>query len=267
MPLAILKDSLVVIGLKAELSGNASATDHWVNFAVDTTKITAFRERYGNAVLLPGTCYYFQKPMTRIAAGVAVSDSAQLNIFSQTKLEGYTTYVLPVVVQSVDGNVEGAATTRVLYYVLKTAKPASISKLGWTIAGFSSVYSSFAATRILDDDNLTTFWASNITLQMPQWIAISFNKEVTFSALNYYLPTALAYPANGGYPTSILIETSMNGTTWENKGVYAGNIVNNMQTLNTGNITARYLRFTGLSCAKYLGSYEAILVSGISLVP
>lgn len=267
MDLPILTDSVIVVGIKAKLTGHSSNEDHWVKFAVDTTRISTFRERYGNAVLLPVSCYNFFKPMTRLSGGASAPDSAELNLVQQTKLEGYTTYVLPIVIQSVDGNVEGAADTRVLYYVLKTGRPASISKIGWTIAEVSSVYASFAAINVLDDNNLSTFWASNINLQMPQWITINFNKDVTFSALNYYLPTALAYPNNGGYPTSIRIETSMNGTTWVNRGEYTGNIANNMQTLNTGIITGRYLRFTALSCAKYLGAYEAVLISGISLVP
>ncbi|MBS1566241.1 MAG: discoidin domain-containing protein, partial [Bacteroidetes bacterium] len=88
-----------------------------------------------------------------------------------------------------------------------------------------------------------------------------------FTALNYYLPTALKYPTLGGYPTSILIETSLDGATWTNKGTYAGNINNNMQTLAVGQTTARYVRFTGLACVKYSATYDAIFISEISLIP
>ena len=267
MPLSVAKDSTFVIGLKAALEGTTSASDHWVNFAVDSTKIGDYRARYGAAVLLPRTAYLFYKSMTRLPAGASLSDSAQLNIILQTKLEGYTTYVLPVVIQSVDGAVDGAATSQVLYLVFKTGKPVSISKVGWTLTGFSSVNGTFVATNVLDDNNTTTYWTSNIAQKMPQWVAINFNKDVIFSAVNYYLPTALGYPANGGYPTSIQIETSMNGTTWEDRGVFAGNIANNMQTLNTGLITARYLRFTVLASVKYAATYDAIFISGIGLVP
>ena len=86
MPLSILKDSAIVVGLQAALSGSPSAADHWVNFAVDTTKITAYRVKYGTATLLPPTSWLFYKSMTRISAGAALSDSAQLNIGIQTKL-------------------------------------------------------------------------------------------------------------------------------------------------------------------------------------
>jgi hypothetical protein len=268
MPLSILKDSAIVMGIKAALAGTVSSGDHWVTFAVDTNKITDYRARYGAAaLLLPVTSYLFYKPDARIQAGASVSDSAQLNIGQQTKLLEYSTYVLPVVIKSVDGKVEGVATSRVIYFVFKTGKPLFVSKVGWTIAGFSSQNGTLAPATIIDDNNLSTYWASNITQTMPQWVSINFNKDVSFLAVNYYLPTALNYPALGGYPTSIQIETSMNGTTWVNKGVFAGNIVSNMQTLNIGLTTARYLRFTSLAVVKYNAIYDAVFISGISLIP
>lgn len=267
IPLSILKDSAIVTTLQAVLSGNSSAADHWVNFAVDTSKITAFLARYGNAALLPSSSYFFYKPLVRISAGASVSEPAQLNVGLQTKLKEYTTYVLPVVIQSVDDKTEGPATNRVLYLVFKTGKPLFVSKEGWTIADFSSSYNASVPANLIDNDNLNTYWTSNITAQMPQWVTISFNKEVTFTSLNYYLPPLLKYPTNGGYPTSIQIETSMDGGSWVSKGVFNGQIENNMQTINTGLTTARYLRFTVLASVKYASAYEAIFISGISLVP
>lgn len=267
MPVSILKDTTTVIGIKAALSGNTSGTDHWVNFAVDSTKIALYRAKYGAAVLLPTTAYFFYKPMVRLAAGSSVSEAAQLNIVQQSRLTEYTTYVLPIVIQSVDGQQEGPAASRIMYYVFKTGKPLFINKVGWTLAGFSSVNGTFAATNILDDNNTTTYWTSNINQSMPQWVAINFNREITFTGVTYYLPPLLKYPTQGGYPTSIQIETSMDGTNWVSKGVFAGNIENNMQTLNTGSITGRYLRFTVLASVKYASTYSAIFIAGISLVP
>lgn len=264
--ISILNDTAMVLGITAKLSGSASLSDHYVNFGVDTTKIAQYRTTYGQALLLPAYSYYFYKPQARIPAGSLVSEQAVLNIILQTKLEGYSTYVLPVLITDVDGITEGAQTTKVVYYVLKTGKPGSIPKAGWTIFSFSSVNSTLVAANVLDDNNLTTYWASNTAGQMPQSVAINFNKVLTFSAVNYYFPTALKYPTMGGYPTSILIETSMDGITWVNRGTYAGNLVNNMQTLNTGIVTAKYLRFTSLASVKY-SVYSVIFISGISLVP
>lgn len=267
LPLSLLKDTTLVLKLTAALTGAAATEDHWVKFAVDTTKIADFRAKYGAALLLPTYSYYFYKSMTRLAAGTSVTDTAELNIVEQLKLKGYSTYVLPVVIKSVDGDLKGPATKKVLYFVFKTGKPLVISKDGWTIAGFSSVNGTFAATNILDANNTTTYWTSGLTGQMPQWVSINFNTDVIFSGLTYYLPTALGYPANGGYPTSIKIETSMNGTNWTDKGTYAGNIVSNSQSINIGLTTARYLRFTVLTSVKYASTYEAIFIAGISLIP
>ncbi|WEK36329.1 MAG: discoidin domain-containing protein [Candidatus Pseudobacter hemicellulosilyticus] len=267
MPVSILKDTTLVIGLQAALSGEVSGADHWISFAVDTTKILGYRAKYGNALVLPATSYLFYRSTTSLSAGNTVSDSAKINIGQQTKLTEYSTYVLPVVIQSVDGQPDGPHTTRVIYLVFKTGKPLFVNKAGWTIHEFSSVNGASVATNILDDNNLTTFWASNIAQTMPQWVTINFNRDVDFLALNYYMPTALRYPTLGGYPTSIRIETSMDGVNWEDKGTYAGNIVNNMQTLETGETTARYLRFTSLASVLYSSAYEAIFISGISLIP
>jgi hypothetical protein len=205
--------------------------------------------------------------MTHIAAGASISDSAEINILHETALKGYSTYVLPVIIQSVDGNTEGAVSNRVLYLVFKTGKPTVILKDGWTIAGYSSSYSTFVPANILDANTTTTYWTSNITLQMPQWIAINFNSTLIFSAVTYSLPTALKYPTYGGYPTSIQIETSMDGTTWVSNGIYAGNIANNTQTITTGLVTAKYLRFTALACVKYASTYSCIFISDIGLLP
>lgn len=268
MPLSILKDSAIVLGIKAALTGSTSPTEHWVSFAVDTTKIGDYRARYGSALLMPTSSYVFYKPTTRIAPGSSLSDSAQINIGAQTKLTEYSTYVLPIVIQSVDGLVEGPATTRVLYIVIKTGKPLFVNKTGWTIAGFSSQYApSLAPTMLLDNITTTTYWGSDIAQEMPQWVSINFNRDVTFLAVNYSLPTALRYPTLGGYPTSIKIETSMNGTDWVDKGTYAGNITNNLQSLPVGETTARYLRFTSLSVVKYNNANDAVFISDISLVP
>lgn len=269
MPLSILSDSAIVIGLKAALSGNTSNTDHWVKFSVDTTRITEYRSRYGSALLLPMTSWLFYKAMTRIPAGASLSDSAQLNIGQQTRLTEYSTYVLPVVIQSVDGSTEGAAVRKTVFLVFKTGKPLVINRTAWTIAGFSSAQGAFAAANLIDNNDLGTYWANSIIQDMPQWVSISFNKEVTFTAVNYFIPTLLTYPAQGGYPTSIQIETSMDGTTWTDRGTYAGdiNIATRSQALPTGEITARYMKFTVLSCVKYLNTYNAVFIGGISLVP
>jgi hypothetical protein len=263
--IARVTDTAVVIKLQAALAGEASNADHWAQLAVDTTKITAYRAKYGNVALLPAACYYFYNPLVRIAAGASLSDSAQLNIGGQSKLQPYTTYVLPVVVKSVDDNVDKAAGTKVLYLVFKTGPAYFLAKDGWSIAAYSSQNSTLAPTNVIDANETTTYWASSTLQTMPQYVTINFGSTQTFTAVAYYFPTALTYPSKGGYPTSIQIETSMDGTSWTNNGTFAGNIVSNMQTLPLGSVTARYLRFTSLAVVKYSG-YDLVFIAGIRLV-
>jgi len=266
-PLSILQDSTMVIDLSAGLSGKASSTSHWVTIGVDTTELAIYSAKYGAATLLPSSCYLLYKTVVQLPAGSLLSDSAQINIIKQSSLNAYTTYVLPLVIKAVDGKADGAASTQVLYFVFHTGKPAFISKAGWTIAAYSSALNPLLPTNMIDNDEAGTYWASNLSQQMPQYATIAFNTQITFSAVNYYFPPSLKYPTYGGYPTSIRIETSEDGVSFTNNGTFAGNLVNNMQTLNTGITTARYLRFTALACAPYGGTYNCIFISGIKLVP
>lgn len=264
----ILQDGTSVIEIKAALNDSQSSDNHVVTFATDTTKIVDYRAKYGAATLLPATCYLFFKPQVVLPAGASKSEVAQLNIVQQTRLTELTTYVLPVVIRSVDGKAEGTATNRVVYYVIKTGK-GYVSRTGWTVTT-TSVNGTFVANNLIDANNTTTYWTSNLTQTMPQAATINFNRDIAFTSVAYYLPSALAYPKNGGYPTSIKIETSMNGTTWVDKGTFAGNIVKDMQIIEIGATTARYLRFTSLASVKYISGanlYEAIFISGIGLVP
>lgn len=267
IPVSILKDSIIVLGIRATLSGTTSSEAHWINFAIDTPAISNYQEQYGNAKLLPSDCYFFYKSLTSISSGSTISDSAELNITQQTRLKPNTTYVLPIRIQSVDGNTEGAGADKVCYYVFKTGAAGSISKEGWSITSYSSASGSNLPAKLIDDNELSTFWTTNTTQAMPQWVIINFGSDITFTAVNYYLPTALKYPTLGGYPTSIEIETSMDGNNWEVKGIFAGNIENNMQTLSTGITTARYLRFTVLSAVIYSSTYKIVSISGIKLLP
>lgn len=266
IPISILKDSIFTLDIRATLAGSATA-DHWVNFRIEPSLLSEYRSLYGEAQLLPASSYLFHKAAIRLPAGSTVSEPAELNIARQTKLLEYTTYVLPIVIESVNGDADAEGAGKTLFYVFKTGRPLVINKTGWTIETYTSHFSNFVPTNLLDEDNVQTYWASDIAARMPQGVTINFNRDITFAALNYFLPPLLNYPAMGGYPTSIQIETSMDGVNWESQGVFAGNVVNNTQTIELGLVTARYLRFTSLAAVAYAATYDTVFISGISLVP
>lgn len=250
--------TLVTTEMKAVLQGAASSDVHYVTFAADTTKIAEYRTKYGSsAQLLPTSSYLFYKPTVAIPAGSNISEAAVLNLSFQTVLKARTAYVLPLVIVSVDGEVQDPKTRKVVYYVFNTGDAVYVDHTGYTLtATASSTNGANGPGRAIDGNTLGTYWLSNIRQALPQWISIDFGREINFSGLDYFFPTAANYTTLGGNTTSVKLETSSDNTTWTDKGTYAVDIKNaaRKQTLNLPSITtARYLRFTILTAAPYAG--------------
>lgn len=261
------------VEMKAMLQGNTSSDVHYVTFATDTTKIGAYRLKYGNAaLLLPTPNYLYYKPTVAIAAGTSLSEAAVLNLNIQPTLKARSTYVLPLVIIAVDGQLQDPATRKVVYYVFNTLEPLYVEHTGFTpTATASSVQASNVANNAVDANTLGTYWFSSIAQSLPQWVNIDFKRDVTFSGLDFFFPTAVNYTTSGGSPTSVKLETSSDNITWVDKGTYAVDIKNTdrKQTLNLPSLTtARYLRFNVLAAAPFVSggvSYSVAFVSGILL--
>ncbi|MES2828059.1 MAG: discoidin domain-containing protein [Bacteroidota bacterium] len=266
--------SVVSVEMKAALQGYNSSDVHYVTFTTDTTKIADYRLKYGStALLLPTKSYLYYKPTVAIAAGNNVSEAAVLNLSFQTTLQAFSTYVLPLTIASIDGVPQDPKTRKVVYYVFNTKEPRYVNHTGFTpTATASSTLGVNVASRAIDATTGTTFWASSNTVPLPQFLTIDYGRNVNFSGLDYFFPTALT-TANGGLTTSAKVETSLNNTTWTDKGTYAIN-VNNTARIHTINLpsvtTARYLRFTILAANPYNASativYNIGFVGGILLL-
>ncbi|MEJ2882363.1 discoidin domain-containing protein [Pedobacter sp. GR22-6] len=271
--LDIKEPTVLSLEMKAMLVGTSSDV-HFVTFAADTAKIANYRLKYGNAaLLLPTPTYLYYKPTVAIAAGSSLSEAAVLNLSVQTSLRPYSTYVLPLVITAVDGKPQDPALRKVVYYVFNTGAPRYVDHSTYTLtATASSTLGVNAAARAVDANTATTFWASSNTLQLPQWVSIDFQRNVTFSGLDYFFPTNVT-AAIGGMTTSAKVETSLDNVNWVDKGTYAVNVNNNarMQTIKMPSLTtARYLRFTILTANPYVQSatviYNIGLVGGILLL-
>jgi len=257
----VTKDSVFVIGFKAMLQGQPSTVAHHVVFAVDTTQLAGFRAKYGNALLLPAKAYYFYQPDCSIPAGAALSDSAAINIVKGSTLHQLTTYVLPVIIRSVDGQTEGIAAGQVLYLVARTGKSLN-SKEDWTIVSYSSDNGAgYGAANVLDNDDQNTVWVTDLYKTMPQYVEIDFGSQLTFSGVTYRAPY---YKYGYAYPKQIKIELSTDGTNWTDKGTFGGQTSDATQTIDIGASTARYLRFTVLAAAP-LVSYDVVAIGGIGV--
>lgn len=258
--------------MKATLQGNTSSDVHYVTFAADTTKIAAYRAKYGSAaLLLPTPNYLYFKPIVAIAPGTNVSEAAVLNLSVQTSFKPHSTYVLPVTIVAIDGQPQDPATRRVVYYVFNTGDPLYLDNTGYTLtATASSTSGTNTAAKAVDATTSTTYWASATTASLPQWVSIDFARNVTFSGLDYFFPSAVT-ATTGGYTTSAKVETSLDNVTWTDKGTYAVDVNNSakMQTINLASLTtARYLRFTILAATPYTAgtvTYSIGFVGGILL--
>lgn len=269
-----IKNVMVLsLEMKAVLAGT-SGDVHFVTFAADTTKIANYRLKYGNtALLLPTPNYLYYKPTVAIAAGTSQSEAAVLNLNVQTSLKPYSTYVLPLVITSVDGKPQDPATRRVVYYVFNTGAGRYVDNSGYTLtATASSTFGVNTASRAIDAATGTTFWASSNTVPLPQFLTIDYGRNVTFPGLDYFFPTGLTV-ANGAQTTSAKVETSVDNINWTDKGTYAINVNNvaKMHTITLPSVTtARYLRFTILAANPYVASatitYNIGFVGGILLL-
>jgi len=265
---SILKDTIVVIGLHAALDGRSATQNHTVTFRIDSTRMNSFKNNYGDALLLPRESYYFYRPQVQIASGASVSDSVQINLVKQTNLKSETTYVLPLVINNVDGDREAMVMDQVFYLVVKTGKIPPTSKSNWTIAGYSSQLGANVATNVLDNDDQNTVWASSPG-PMPQYLIINFGARISFSGVTYRTPTMYYTNASlGGYPTRVKIEVSDDATTWTDKGTYDGILGPETWTQSIGPTSAQYMKFSVLAAAPYAnGAAELTLVGGIGLIP
>lgn len=254
------KDSAVIIGLRAVLSGQPSGYDHIVRLRVDTSKLSVYRSRYGKAKALPEDNYLFFRPEARIAAGTLLSDSLQLNVIRQTMLKSVTEYILPIVIYQIDGNADAVSNEEVVFLKVKTDKSSQISRFDWTILSVSSG----GSPEVVLDNNVNTSWSS--LSGTPQHIAFDFADEITFSGVTYSCPAYIF--AAGGYPAVVKIEVSNNGTDWIDKGTYNGNDPTNPTwTQSIGETTARYLRFNIVDIVPFLGTRYFVYISEFSLIP
>lgn len=259
----IKKDSAIVLSLRAVLQGAPSNKEHIISFKADTSRMSAYRSKYGVAKTLPGSSYLFYRSECRINAGTNISDSIELNLIKQTDLLPETEYVLPVVIRQIDGTTDFVSKNSVLFLVLKTGKAAGYSKAAWTIAAVSSQASMGQAINLLDN-NVSTTW--NTGSGMPQFVTIDFGVSLEFNKVTYTTPAQYYSSAyNGGFPTQVKIEVSIDGNNWIDKGTYTGTAIAETWIQDIGITTARYLRFNILAVKPLAGVFHIAYIGDIGL--
>lgn len=259
----VLTDSIITVKLSATLSGQEAVANHFVSFAVDTSKMAFYRNKYGDALVLPSSSYFFVKSECQITKGSTLSDAMELNIVQETLLRPYATFVLPIVIESVDGRQDAVAPEEVMYLVFKAGKALFISKAEWTIVDATEMGEGIGVPESAIDNDETTYWQTGVTAGVapPYFIEIDFATEVTFSAVSI----AKIPPPYG----SILkgqLEVSLDGITWTDLGTYEYTEQGD-RLIETGIATARYMRINILDVAPLFGVYYPLYVSEITLIP
>jgi hypothetical protein len=258
------KDSIVTVKLEAVLKAAAPSGTHTVVLGVDTSQMAAYRAKYGNMPVLPAANYLIPFASCNIAAGATASSSAEINIGSESTLQPFTTYVLPVVIKTVDDQApERTSQGQVIYLLIKTTSiyGSPISKASWSITSYSSELSAAnGPAKVLD--NTSSYWLTSLTGSMPQYVTIDMGQSYNIKTVTYQDWVYYAYGAN---PTQIMIELSTDGNTWANMGTFTDTAPSFLvKNLPMNPVTpARYIRFTVLQATKYVNTYTAVAIAEI----
>ena len=254
------KDTLITMEFSAAVSGHPIPGLHHVIFGVDTTKIADYRALHGNATLLPSANYFVDWNDCEIAPDSTLSEPAQINLLHASLLGPSSTYVLPVVIDNVDGLTGIAQPGQVLYLQVRTGASQYLSKTGWSIVSFSSELDAADGPVNLLDSNNTTDWLTGFG-GVPQNVVIDMGQSNTFSKITFTDdPT---YVALGGYATQIDLQISTDGVAWTDKGTFTGTGTTSPQLLDIGRSTARYFNFIIQKSVLFAGISPAIIIGDI----
>jgi hypothetical protein len=252
------QDTLITMEFSAAVSGHPLPGLHHVIFRVDTTKIADYRALHGGATLLPAANYFVDWNDCEIQPDSTLSEPAQINLLHSSMLGASTTYVLPVVIDNVDGLTGIAKPGQVLYLQVRTGASQYLPKTGWSIVSFSSQLAPTYGPANLLDSNSTTDW---FTSGVPQNVVIDMGQSNTFSKITFTNdPT---YVSLGGYASQIDIQVSTDGVAWTDKGTFTGTGTGSPQLLNIGRCTARYFNFIVQKSVLFAGISPAIIIGDI----
>lgn len=244
---SVAKDSIKILHFSAVVSEKISSGKHNVKFRVDSTKMTLFNSKYGKASLLPAANYFIFNNVAKLSSDSLKSTDARINVITTSYLAPLTTYVLPVVIESIDGNTEAVnPSANTLFLIVHTGKSPFIDKTPWKITEFSSEYAADYSPAAAIDKDMSTYWFSDDIEGMPQYFTVDMGSIYQLTSIIYS-----NYNINyGGYPTQMNIQTSVDGITWNDQGNFTGDAVAS-QSLDFEATPSRYFKFTVLEIVPF----------------
>lgn len=229
-----------------------------VMIGVDNSLIGAYNElhetTYGS--IDPALITISNNGKVIIESGLSVSTesvSVQINQEKQSQLE-LGEYLIPIKILRANGELNLSANWNTVFMIVSVVEDLSglplADRAGWTITasseektGESGGKNGLAKYAI---DGLTgTFWQSEweaSTAQPPHYVAINMGKEVKMIGFQY-----VARGHNTGWPKTIVVETSLNGTEWKSVNTYTdlpAGALKEFRTLFKEAKPTRYFRLT-----------------------
>lgn len=244
----VRKDSVITLRFSAGITEKIPSGTYSASFSVDTSLISKYTAKYGNALLLPTSNYFIFKNTVKLGPDSLRSTAAQINVLLQSQLKGLTTYVLPVHLQNVNGNTNAIDLSRnVAFLKIHTGENPFVNRSDWMVSRVSFEEEPDLAKNVFDND-LNSRWITN-QFGRPEeayFLEIDMGQVHPLISINY----RIVY-GDEGYPTKISIETSLDGTQWESKGVFSGSPSADTKILGFRKSNARYFRFTILEYSGY----------------
>jgi hypothetical protein len=205
--------------------------DITVNFAVAPNMVDSFNLQKGTAyTMMPTGSYTLTEATATIAKGALSTKPLELKIKTEGALDLFKEYLLPVTASighagaTVQLN-NGLATT---YYLVKASLNLSdfpdYDRSKWTIAGFSTEEANGEGAdnghaKHAIDNNKNTFWHSQWSggsATAPYSLWVNLNETKTIHGISF----TDRQNSGGGRPLQVTVQTSTNGTNWEDAGIF-----------------------------------------------
>lgn len=195
-----------------------------VRFKIDLTLVEEYNELNGtNYPAVPEEAYQFAETSVTIPAGETSSNSIAIKV-NPSKFTGIMAHLLPVVMESADGNVAINQSLDVTYYLVKGTYSVNpyerLDRSEWSIADFSTDENENAeggrAINAIDGD-LKTIWATqwrNAKPRPPHFITIDLGETQVLHGLFIRGRMSGDAPRDRGNPKEVRIETSPDGVEW-----------------------------------------------------
>lgn len=233
---------------------HANNKDILVEFSPAPGLVSSFNNQYfTNYPVMPAGSYELEQSSAAIPSGKVNTPPLKVRLHLD-KLEGIGGYLLPVTIQSSNKLNDRLKTTYFLVKALYTSNPfPELDRSAWEVAGFSSEEPTGDGANngkaiYAIDPSASTWWSTTWKASKPgPPHVLTIDMHATQKLHGFSITGRLDAAGNfktSGNPKGIIVETSIDGTTWSyNESFTLENIKENTFYLSYAQ-EARYFRMT-----------------------